>query len=159
MATINANTVALYIDTAGGALPGTAAGGPAQSTTALALIPVAYSTSASISVSNATYEVMSITAAETETTTRDFAVGATSTSMSVDGVVDWTIVGDTLDLDALFDAFLAKSEITAVWQSTSGGDVFGGKGFLTSFELSTGVNDFSTFSVSLELNGNPSRIA
>jgi hypothetical protein len=79
--------------------------------------------------------------------------------MSVDGVVDWTIESQTLDLDALFDAFLAKGEITAVWQSTSGGDVFGGKGFLTSFELSTGVNDFSTFSVSLELNGNPSRIA
>lgn len=159
MATINANTVALYIDTAGGSLPASAAAGPGQSTTALALIPVAYSTSASISVSNATYEVMSITAAESETTTRDFAVGSTSTSMSVDGVVDWSVVTNTLDLNALFDAFMAKTEITAVWQSTEAGDVFGGKGFLTSFELSTGVNDFSTYSVSLELNGNPSRIA
>jgi TP901-1 family phage major tail protein len=159
MATINANTVALYIDTAAGALPASASVGPALSTTALDLIPVAFSTSASISVSNATYEVMSITAAETETTTRDFAVGTTTTSMSVEGVVDWTVDANTLDLDALFDAFIGKGELTAVWQSTAGGDVFGGKGFLTSFELSTGVDDFATFSASLELNGNPSRIA
>ena len=155
MATINANTVALYIDTAGGAVSS-----PADAVGASpALKPVAFSTSASISVSNATYETTSITAAGTGPTIRDFAVGSTSTSMSVEGVVDWTTETDTLDVDALFDAFIAKTEITAVWQSTASGKAFGGKGFLTSFELSASVDDFATFSASLELNGDPQDVA
>lgn len=150
MATINANTVALYIDPAGGAT-----GTPADDNAAGALVPVAFSTSASISVSNATYEVTSITAAGSAQTTRDFAVGSTSTSMSVEGVLDWTTETNTLDVNALFDAFKAKTEITAIWQSTSNGNAFGGKGFLTSFELNAGVDDFATYSASLELNGDP----
>jgi TP901-1 family phage major tail protein len=155
MATINANTVALYIDAAGGDT-----GSPADDTTANpSLIPVAYSTSASISVSNATYEATSITAAGSGATTRDYAVGSTSTSMSVEGVLDWTVAAGTLDINALFDAFKAKTQITAIWQSTAtGGKAFGGKGFLTSFELSSGVDDFATYSASLELSGDPQKI-
>lgn len=154
MATINANTVALYIDVAGGNT-----GSPADDTSAApALKPVAYSTSASISVSNATYEATSITAAGTGETTRDYAVGSSSTSMSVEGVLDWTTTTGTLDINAMFDAFKAKTEITAIWQSTADGKAFGGKGFLTSFELSSGVDDFATYSASLELNGDPEKI-
>lgn len=154
MATINANTVALYIDVAGGST-----GSPADDTGVAALKPVAYSTSASISVSNATYEATSITAAGSGATTRDYAVGSTSTSMSVEGVLDWGVTAGTLDINAMFDAFKAKTEITAIWQSTAGGKAFGGKGFLTSFELSSGVDDFATYSASLELNGDPEKIA
>ena len=121
--------------------------------------PVAFSTSASISVSNATYETTSITAAGTAATRRDFAVGSTSTTMSVEGVLDWATETNTLDVDALFDAFKAKSKITAVWQSTANGKAFGGQGFLTSFELSSSVDDFATFSASLELDGDPSAVA
>lgn len=154
MATINANTVALYIDTAGGSVTS-----PADENAATpALKPVAFSTNASLSVSNATYEVTSITAAGSAQTTRDFAVGSTSTTMSVEGVVDWSLETNTLDLDALFDAFMAKSQITAVWQSTASGKAFGGLGFLTSFELSSSVDDFATFSASLELDGDPSAV-
>ncbi len=154
MATINANTVALYIDVAGGST-----GSPADDTGAApALKPVAYSTSASISVSNATYEATSIKAAGTGQTTRDYAVGSSSTSMSVEGVLDWTVTAGTLDINAMFDAFTAKTEITAIWQSTASGKAFGGKGFLTSFELSSGVDDFATYSASLELNGDPEKI-
>jgi TP901-1 family phage major tail protein len=154
MATINANTVALYIDVAGGST-----GSPADDVSAApALKPVAYSTSASISVSNATYEATSITAAGSGATTRDYAVGSTATSMSVEGVLDWTVTAGTLDINALFDAFAAKTEITAIWQSTASGKAFGGLGFLTSFELSSGVDDFATYSASLELSGDPVKI-
>ena len=155
MATVNANTVALYIDTAGGAISSPAD----QAGAAPSMVPVAFSTSASISVSNATYETTSITAAGTAETRRDFAVGSTSTTMSVEGVLDWTIEAGTLDVDALFDAFKAKSKVTAVWQSTANGKAFGGFGFLTSFELSSSVDDFATFSASLELDGDPQAIA
>jgi TP901-1 family phage major tail protein len=154
MATINANTVALYIDVDGGDT-----GSPADDTGTAALKPVAYSTSASISVSNATYEATSITAAGSGATTRDYAVGSTSTSMSVEGVLDWTVTAGTLDINALFDAFAAKTQITAIWQSTANGKAFGGLGFLTSFELSSGVDDFATYSASLELSGDPVKIA
>lgn len=155
MATINANTVALYIDASGTS----AVGSPADDTSAPTLIPVAFSTSASLSVSNATYEATSITAAGTGATKRDYAVGSTATSMSVEGIVDWTVEASTLDVNALFDAFKAKTQITAVWQSTASGKAFGGKGFLTNFEMSSGVDDFATFSASLELNGDPSMVS
>ena len=158
MATVNANTCALYIDTAGGAF----GADPADTNGATpALQAVAFSTSASISVSNATYEAVSVTDVANGTTVRDFAVGTTSTTLSVEGVLDWTVqdADAVLDLKSLFDAFKIKSEITAVWASTDdNAQAFGGKGFLTSFELSSGVDDFATYSATVELNGNPKAV-
>lgn len=158
MATVNANTCALYIDTAGGnfdADPADAVGATP------ALEAVAYSTSASISVSNATYEAVSVTDVVNGTTVRDFAVGTTSTTLTVEGVLDWTVqdASSVLDLKSLFDAFTTKSEITAVWASTDDNAAsFGGKGFLTSFDLSSGVDDFATYTATVELNGNPKSV-
>ena len=157
MATINSNTVAIYVDTAGGNFttnPGETVGATP------ALDAIMFSTSASISVNNATYEATAITNAGTGATVREFAVGTTSTSLSVEGVVDWSTLSQALDLDALFDAFLAKTEITAVWASTTtAATAYGGKGFLTSFELSSGIDDFATYSASFELNGDPLAVA
>lgn len=154
MATVNANTCAIYIDTAGGAF----SADPADANSS-ALDPVAFSTSASISVSNNTFEVTSITDAANATTVRDFAVGTTSTSISFEGVLDWTTASDTVDVDAIFDALLAKTEITCVWASTDdNAEAFGGKGFLTSFEINSSVDDFATYSATVELNGDPSKV-
>ena len=55
MATVNANTCAIYIDTAGGDFTAD----PADANSS-ALDPVAFSTSASISVNNSTFEATSI---------------------------------------------------------------------------------------------------
>ena len=153
MATVNANTCALYIDTAGGAFTND----PADTTGATpALDPVAFSTSASISVSNATFETTAITNISQGKTVRAFAVGTTSTTLNVEGVLDWTTEAQTLDIGALFAAFQAKTEITAVWASTDdSAEAFGGKGYLTSFELSSGVDDFATYSATVELSGDP----
>ena len=156
MATVNANTCALYIDTAGGAFnadPADAIGA------APSLDPVAFSTSASISVSNNTFEATSVTNVANGTTVRDFAVGTTSTTLQVEGVLDWSTEGQTLDIGALFTAFKEKAKITAVWASTdNNAEAFGGQGFLTSFELNSGVDDFATYSASVELDGDPKAV-
>lgn len=156
MATVNANTVAIFIDTAGGSF----ASDPAEGTTVSSTFePVLYSTSAMISISNATYEATSITNSTSAVTTRNFAVGTQSTSLNVEGVLSFDLVSGQLDLDALFDAFMAKTEITAVWASTDTDiDAYGGKGFITSFELSSGVDDFGTFSAGIELSGDVQKV-
>jgi len=155
MATVNANTVALYLDDAGGNFTAD----PAESTSVIDLEPIMFSTSASISISNATYEATSITNNIAATTRRDFAVGTQSTTLSVEGVVDWATATNQVDLDALFDAFLAKTRVTAVWASTDTNiQAYGGKGFLTSFEMSSAVDDFATFSASIELDGDVQQV-
>ncbi len=154
MATVNANTCAIYIDTAGGAF----SADPADAVSG-ALDPVAFSTSASISVNNSTFEATSISDPSNATTVRDFAVGTTSTSLSFEGVLDWTVESQTVDVDAIFDALLAKSELTCVWASTDdNAEAFGGKGFLTSFEINSSVDDFATYSATVELNGDPKKV-
>ena len=154
MATVNANTCAIYIDTAGGAF----SADPAAANSS-ALDPVAFSTSATISLSNNTFEATSITDASNATTVRDFAIGSTSTTINLEGALDWTTTSETVDVDALFDAFIAKTEITACWASTdSNAQAFGGKGFLTSFEINSSVDDFATYSATIELSGDPSAV-
>lgn len=157
MATINANTCALYIDTSAGAVTD-----PSEANGATpALKALAYSTSASISLSNATYEAVSVTDVTNGSTVRDFAVGTTSTTLNVEGVLDWTVqdASAIFSVKAIFDAFKAKNEITAVWASTDdNASAYGGKGFLTSFEMSSGVDDFATYSATIELNGNPTQV-
>lgn len=150
MPTINANTVAIFIDTTGGSVSDPTLGVTAPS----AFQPVLYSTSATVSLSNATYEATSITNSSGAVTTRDFAVGTQSASLQVEGVLSFDTETGQLDLDALFDAFLAKNAVTAVWASTDVNiDAYGGQGFITSFELNSGVDDFGTFSCGIELSG------
>lgn len=156
MATVNANTVAIYVDVNAGTVVN-----PAEDTDGSpSMLPVLFSTSASISVSNATYEATSITNTGTGITSRDFAVGSTSTSISVEGVASWDTLSDTMDLDAIFDQVLSKETVSVVWASTdTAATAYGGKGFFTSFELNAGVDDFATFSASLELDGDPVSVA
>ena len=154
MATVNANTCAIYIDTAGGAF----SADPAEAN-ASTIDPVAFSTSASISVNNSTFEATSVSDPSNATTVRAIAVGTTSTTLSFEGVLDWTTNGETVDVDAIFDALLLKTKITAVWASTdSNAQAYGGQGFLTSFEISSSVDDFATYSASVELDGDPKKV-
>ena len=161
MATVNANTVAVYIDVDAGAFDTN----PAEDTGASpALKPVLYSTSASISLSNTTYETnyKEATAAGASSTpslapTRAYGIGATSTTIQIEGVASWDTVTDTVDLKVLFDECIGKEQVTAVWASTdSNAESYGGKGFITSFEVSSGVDDFASFSCTIELDGDPS---
>jgi predicted secreted protein len=110
-------------------------------------------TSASISVSNATFEATSITDETTETTVRDFAVGTTTCSLSVEGMYDPALADNA---EELFDLCKAKTRIGVFWYNDeSTQQAVGGVGYCTSFELSAGMDDFVTFSASFELEGNP----
>lgn len=113
-------------------------------------------TSCSISVSNATFEATSITGPATAATTRDFAVGTTATSLSLEGVYD---PSQTNNADELFTDCKTKVRMGLFWKNQEGGTdenkAIGGIGFCTSFELSAGMDDFVTFSASFELEGNP----
>jgi len=115
-------------------------------------------TSASISMSNATYETdykdvtpASGSAAPILVATRAYAVGTTTASVSVEGVYDPNL---TDNAEELFDLCKNKTRIGVFWAGASG-DAVGGMGFCSSFELSGGVNDFVTFSASFELTGDP----
>lgn len=110
-------------------------------------------TSASISVSNSTFEAVSITDPTTDATVRDFAVGTTSTSLSLEGVYD---PAQSQNADQLFTLCKAKTRIGIFWVTNQAeNNALGGIGFCTSFELSAGMDDFVTFSASFELEGDP----
>jgi len=164
MATINANTVAIYVDAAAG----TFSTNPAETQTATpALKPVLYSSSASITVNNATYETnykkatASVSdAAPSLAPTRAYNVGTTTTSISLEGMASWATLANTMDMKAIFDEVIGKAQVTVCWASTdTNGSAYGGKGFFTSFEISSGVDDFATFSAQIELTGDPEVVA
>jgi len=90
------------------------------------------------------------------TATRAYAVGTTTCSMSVEGVYDPAFTDNAEDL---FDLCKNKTRVGLFFNGTgTGNKAVGGVGFCTSFELSGGVNDFSTFSASFELTGDPTII-
>lgn len=116
-------------------------------------------TSASISMSNATYEVdfkdvTTVGASSVSpvlTATRAYAVGTTTASLSIEGVYDPAL---TDNAESLFTLCKDKTRIGIFWAGATG-DAVGGVGFCNSFDLSGGVNDFVTFSASFELTGDP----
>ena len=163
MATVNSNTCVIYIDTAGGAV-GTA--DPAETAAVEEMKPIAFSTSAGVSLSNATFEVnyKKATGATAGTApslapTRAFQAGTQSGSLSFEGVVDFTAPTNTVSLENIFDKFKDKGKITACWASTSTSTkAYAAQGYLTSFEMSSSVDDFATFSGTIELVGDISTI-
>jgi len=110
-------------------------------------------TSCGIDVNNSTFQSVNISDPATETVTRNFAVGTTSTSLSIEGVYD---PAQTNNAEELFDLCKDKTRVGVFWINEGTDDAaLGGVGFCTSFELSAGMDDFVTFSASFELEGNP----
>ncbi len=121
---------------------------------------VGASTNASISISNASYEtVFKTTAAGAEgvgSSARSYGIGAQSASMSIEGVV---AMDGTHNLEFLSGLAIAKTKVTVVWASNDAADYgLAGSGFITSLEASAGVNDFTTFSCTIEIDGDVSEI-
>lgn len=163
MATVNSNTCVIYIDNADppAAISGSTSD-PAETQGATpALKPIAYSTSAGVSISNATYEVnyksatgAGVSSTPALTATRAFNVGTQSGSISFEGIVDWASITNTIAIKDIFDRFKDKKKVSCCWASTStSASAYGGSGFITSFELSSSVDDFATFSGTIELTG------
>lgn len=117
-------------------------------------------TSVGVSCSNATYETnhKEFTLADGTdpmeiTPTRNYAVGTTTTSLSIEGVADPALTNNFANIDA-FARNKQKIGVFFVADVLNGKGV-GGIGFCTNFELSAGIDDFVTFSASFELTGNP----
>ena len=88
------------------------------------------------------------------TATRSYAVGTTSSTLNVEGVYN---PAETFNVDELFTQALAKTTPYGIFFSSgaTGFQAIGGLGYLTSWELSAGMDDFVTFSAQFELTGDP----
>lgn len=118
------------------------------------------STNASISISNASYEtVFKTTSSGTEgvgSSARSYGIGAQSASMSIEGVV---AMDATHNLEFLAGLAIDKTKVTVVWATNDKDDyALAGSGFVTSLEASAGVNDFTTFSCTIEIDGDVSEV-
>jgi len=157
MAVQQGNNITLFIDIDEDAAAGDITSGDITSNyTAIEGI-----TSAGISMSNATYEVnyKNVTAPGVSnppsfSPTRAYNIGTTSCTLNVEGVYN---PAETFNVDELFTQALAKTTPYGIF-FTSGATGFqsvGGLGFLTSWEISAGMDDFVTFSAAFELTGDP----
>lgn len=121
---------------------------------------VGASTNASISISNASYEtVFKTTSSGTEgvgSSARSYGIGAQSASMSIEGVV---AMDASYNLEFLAGLAIDKTKVTVVWATNDAADyALAGSGFVTSLEASAGVNDFTTFSCTIEIDGDVSEV-
>jgi hypothetical protein len=152
MAVIKGNSVTLYIKAEPSNLS-------SDITSLTSYARVKGVTSASISASNATYEVnykdttgATGAAAPELVATRGYAVGTTTVNLSVEGVYDPSLTNE--GAEDVFDLCKEKTRIGVFWAGNAGQAV-GGVGFCTSFDLSAGMDDFVTFSAQFELSGDP----
>lgn len=155
---VQGNVVGLYIDDSNGSPTGASFSDGSSIDAAYHLIGA--STSASISISNASYETVFKTQSDgTEgvgSSSRSYGIGAQSSSLSVEGVV---AVDGTHNLEFLVGLAKDKTKITAVWATNDAADyALAGSGFITSLEASAGVNDFTTYSCTIEIDGDISEI-
>jgi TP901-1 family phage major tail protein len=82
---------------------------------------------------------------------RDLIGGQKSFSLSADGLMDFTSTGSTTDPDELFTQMMNRTAVTFTFAlATPAGYKYTGSGFITSLEITGGVEDAPTYSVSLE---------
>ena len=162
MAVRQGNNISLYIDVDATAKAGNEAALDSDYT------PINGITGCSVSVSNATYETnfknvrpATGSAPPVLASTRAYAVGTTTTTLSVEGVFDPALSNNA---SAIFDEVApsdGNKSVLGIYirDEAAGFGCVGGIGFCTSFELSAGMDDFVTFSASFELTGDPHIIA
>ena len=82
---------------------------------------------------------------------RDLIGGQKSFSLSADGLMDFTSTASTTDPDELFTQMMDRTAVTFTFAlATPAGYKYTGSGFITSLEITGGVEDAPTYSVSLE---------
>jgi TP901-1 family phage major tail protein len=82
---------------------------------------------------------------------RDLIGGQKSFSLSADGLMDFTSTGSTTDPDELFTQMMNRTAVTFTFAlATPAGYKYTGSGFITSLEITGGVEDAPTYSVSIE---------
>lgn len=145
MATIHGNAVGIYVDAANGSDPDSA-------------LLVACSTNATLSLSNATIEAScksDTTGTLSDSSTRHTVAGQQTWSMQVEGLVDLVSGGASVEsFQDLFELAKNRTDILVVFSTRTGSNYeYYGSGFISSIEASAGVDDFVTYSCTIEGNG------
>lgn len=151
MAHIHGNELGIYIDSV--------ADGATQTLGPSNYQLIACSTSCSINVSNSVIE----TACKSDTlgdlddaSTRYTVAGQQSWTMSVDGLVDLTAdgaTGNTTGFADLMDLAMNRTPVYVCFSTGEAETEFWGEAFISSIDATAGVDDFTTYSVSMEGSG------
>lgn len=154
MANIHGNELGIYIDSA------SADGANAANLGPTTYQLVACATSCSLNLSNATIETTckaSTTGALDDASVRHTIAGQQSWTMSVDGLVDLTADGATgaeTGFVDLMDLAIARTDVYVAFSTgVDSDDEYWGKGFISSIDVTAGVDDFATYSATIEGNG------
>ena len=87
---------------------------------------------------------------------REILSGQGSFTISADGLMDFTSTGSTTDPDEVFDFMLNRTKVDFTFAlSTPAGYTLTGEGFVSSLEITSGVEDAPTYSISIEGTGTP----
>jgi len=153
MATVHGNAIGIYVT------------GVAGEVTADPLDPdvaelVACSTNATLSLSNATIETACKKDASgvlSDSSVRHTIPGLQTWSMQVEGLVELSVPGSLTaprNFQSLFELAKDRTDILVVFsdRDTSNYEYYG-KGFISSIEVSASVDDFATYSCTIEGNG------
>ena len=155
MANVHGNSLGIYIDN-------TSADGANGALGATTYQLIACSTSCSLNLSNATIETAckkSAAGALSDRSVRHTQNGTQSWTMTVDGLVDLTFdsSGEETGFVDLMDIAISQQD---VYVAFSTGDTAGtteyeywGKAFISSIDATASVDDFATYTVTLEGNG------
>ena len=87
---------------------------------------------------------------------RDIIAGQKSFSLSADGLMDFAGVAADTEPDELFTQMTGRTAVTFVFglaSPLSGDYTYSGSGFITSLEMTGGVEDAPTYSVTIEGTG------
>lgn len=150
MATVHGNALGIYVSDTAGHVTGTLDPDNAQL--------IACSTNATLSLSNATIE----TACKKDTSgvlddasVRHTIPGQQTFSISVEGLVDLTAPDTgTENFNSLMDIAMNRDDILVVFSNRVASEQeYFGLGFISSIEVSASVDDFATFSATIEGNG------
>lgn len=151
MATIHGNAIGIYVSST------------SAEVTASPLDPdvadlVACSTNATLSLSNATIETAckkDTTGALDDASVRHTIPGQQTWSMQVEGLVELTAPAATANnFQSLFEIAKNRTDILVVFSDRVAANYeYYGKGFISSIEISASVDDFATYSCTIEGNG------
>lgn len=115
-----------------------------------------HSTSCSLSVNADTIDVST----KDSQGFRDLIGGQKSFSLSADGLMDFASTLSTTDTDELFTNMMNRTSVTFTFAlDVQAGYKYTGSGFITSLEISGGMEDAPTYSVSIEGTGEISQTA
>lgn len=128
--------------------------------TGATVMPLAFSTSAKLSISMDTREISS---KDSTGDFKNYAAGKFGWSVSTDGLVNYTSTGNTNSVNELYTmminkqlvsiAFASKTGTSPSWTVDTSKTRYTGQALITSIDLNAGDNDNATYSINLQGTG------